>query len=216
MGFVQKYWTPNIGCNIRISLATGIPEYDEYVKSISWFNRSGLRHSVPDGSVAYYGSQTRQYPKAIWPQMIKLKPDSVPLYPGHEEVSAYFPFGETARISSKDSLRFCIMSEPMRRLIRGRGSCRGISAGSLSSSTAALEVFQLRSWMRSPLGSTKSSNLVARPIAGLSGTAKLCRVLFGTLRVSSWANIWKHRWNSWTSPRRLSLSAGSHVSFSPF
>ena len=96
MGFVQKYWTPNIGCNIRISLATGIPEYDEYVKSISWFNRSGLRHSVPDGSVAYYGSQTRQYPKAIWPQMIKLRPDSVPLYPGHEEVSAYFPFGETA------------------------------------------------------------------------------------------------------------------------
>ena len=78
MGFVQKYWTPNIGCNIRISLATGIPEYDEYVKSISWFNRSG------------------QYPKAIWPQMIKLRPDSVPLYPGHEEVSAYFPFGETA------------------------------------------------------------------------------------------------------------------------
>ena len=95
MGFVQKYWTPNIGCNIRISLATGIPEY-EYVKSISWVNRSGLRHCVGDGSVAYFGSQTRQYPKAIWPQMIKLRPDSVPLYPGHEEVSAYFPFGETA------------------------------------------------------------------------------------------------------------------------
>ena len=97
MGFVQKYWTPNIvGCNIRISLATGIPEYDEYVKSISWFNRSGLRYSVPDGSVAYHGGQTRQYPKAIWPQMIKLRPESAPLYPGHEEVSAYFPFGETA------------------------------------------------------------------------------------------------------------------------
>ena len=96
MGFVQKYWTPNIGCNIRISLATGIPEYDECVKSISWVNRSGLRHCVGDGSVAYFGSQTRQYPKAIWPQMIKLRPDSVPLYPGHEEVSAYFPFGETA------------------------------------------------------------------------------------------------------------------------
>ena len=94
MGFVQKYWTLNIGCNIRISLATGIPEYDEYVKSISWVNHSGLRHCVGDGSVAYFGSQTRKYPKAIWPQMIKLRPDSVPLYPGHEEVSAYFPFGE--------------------------------------------------------------------------------------------------------------------------
>ena len=33
MGFVQKYWTPNIGCNIRISLATGIPEYDEYMSN---------------------------------------------------------------------------------------------------------------------------------------------------------------------------------------
>ena len=45
MGYVQKYWTPNVGCNIRISLATGIPEYDEYVKSIYWFHRAGLRFS---------------------------------------------------------------------------------------------------------------------------------------------------------------------------
>ena len=96
MGYVQKYWTPNIGCNIRISLATGIPEYDEYIKSISWFQRAGLRHVLPDGSIVYSGGHTRPYPKAIWPQMIKLKPDSVPLYPGHEDVSAYFPFGETA------------------------------------------------------------------------------------------------------------------------
>ena len=95
-GYVQKYWIPRIGCNIRISLATGIPEYDEYVNSISWWRRSGLRHELPVGSIAYHGSQTRQYPKAIWPQMIKLKPENVPLYPGHEEVSAYFPFGETA------------------------------------------------------------------------------------------------------------------------
>ena len=96
MGYVQKYWTPHIGCNIRISLATGIPEYDEYVKSISWFHRAGLRYSLPDGSIGYRGGQSRPYPKAIWPQMIKLRPDSAPLYPGHEEVSAYFPFGETA------------------------------------------------------------------------------------------------------------------------
>ena len=87
-GAIQKYWTPNIGCNIRISLATGIPEYDEYVKSISWVNRRGLRHCGGDGAVSYFGSQTRSYPKAIWPQMMKLRPDSVPLYPGHEEVSA--------------------------------------------------------------------------------------------------------------------------------
>ena len=95
-GAVQKYWTPNIGCNIRISLATGIPEYDEYVKSISWAIRRGLRNYGGDGKVGYFGSQARKYPKAILPQMIKLRPESVPLYPGHEEVSAYFPFGETA------------------------------------------------------------------------------------------------------------------------
>ena len=95
-GAVQKYWTPNIGCNIRISLATGIPEYDEYVKSISWATRRGLRNCGGDGRVGYFGSQARKYPKAILPQMIKLRPDSVPLYLGHEEKSAYFPFGETA------------------------------------------------------------------------------------------------------------------------
>ena len=82
-GAVQKYWTPNIGCNIRISLATGIPEYDEYVKSISWATRRGLRNCGGDGRVGYFGSQARKYPKAILPQMIKLRPDSVPLYPGH-------------------------------------------------------------------------------------------------------------------------------------
>ena len=46
--------------------------------------------------MSYFGNQTRKYPKAIWPQMIKLRPESVPLYPGHERVSAYFPFGEIA------------------------------------------------------------------------------------------------------------------------
>ena len=46
--------------------------------------------------MSYFGSQTRKYPKAIWPQMIKLKPESVPLCPGPETVAAYFPFGETA------------------------------------------------------------------------------------------------------------------------
>ena len=69
----------------------GIPEYDEYVKSISWVNRRGLRHCGGDGTVSYFGSQTRSYPKAIWPQMMKLRPDSVPLYPGHEESFSILP-----------------------------------------------------------------------------------------------------------------------------
>ena len=103
----------------------------------------------------------------------------------------------------------------MRRPIRGRGSCRGISARRSSSSTAALEVFRESSWMKSPLRSAKSSDLLASPTAGLFETAKLCRVLFGTLLVSSWANIWKPRWSSWTGSRHLSLSTGSHGSSFP-
>ena len=93
---MQKYWTPNLGCNIRTDLSTGVPEYSEYLNSTSWVIRSGLRHCGGDNTVSYFGSQTRKYPKAIWPAMIKLKPESVPVYPGHETVSAYFPFGEMA------------------------------------------------------------------------------------------------------------------------
>ena len=63
-------------------------------------------------------------------------------------------------IFSKDSLHFCIMSDPMRRPILERDSCRGTSAGSSSSSTAALEAFQKSSWMRSPLRSAKISEVV--------------------------------------------------------
>ena len=62
-GAVQKYWTPNIGCNIRISLATGIPEYDEYVKSISWAIRSGLRNCGGDGTVGYLAARLGSIPR---------------------------------------------------------------------------------------------------------------------------------------------------------
>ena len=32
---VQVYCTPNFGCHIRVSLATGAPEYGAYMKSAS-------------------------------------------------------------------------------------------------------------------------------------------------------------------------------------
>ena len=85
-----------MGCNIRVDLTTGVPEYKEYLESISWATRCGLCHCGGDNTISYFGSQTRKYPKAIWPAMIKVKPESVPLYLGHQEASAYFPFGETA------------------------------------------------------------------------------------------------------------------------
>ena len=80
----------------RVDLSTGVPEYKAYLESISWAIRCGLRHCGRDNTNVYYGSQTRKFPKAIWPAVIKVKPDSVPLYLGHQTVSAYFPFGETA------------------------------------------------------------------------------------------------------------------------
>ena len=40
---VQVYWTPNLGCNLRVDLNTGVPEYDNYLKSASWITRRALR-----------------------------------------------------------------------------------------------------------------------------------------------------------------------------
>ena len=30
---VQVYWTPNLGCNLRVDLNTGVPEYYNYLKT---------------------------------------------------------------------------------------------------------------------------------------------------------------------------------------
>ena len=143
-------------------------------------------YCVGDGRVGYFGSQARKYPKAILPQMIKLRPDSVPLYPGHEEKSAYFHLGrQLLPISSKDSLRFCIMSDPMRRSHPGTRFMQRNLCWKFEFLNAALEVFQRSSWMRSLQRSTQSSNLGDRRIAGLFVAARLCRRLFGTPRSSS-------------------------------
>ena len=49
---VQVYWTPNLGCNLRVDLNTGVPEYYNYLKSASWITRRALR-TVGDGGVVY-------------------------------------------------------------------------------------------------------------------------------------------------------------------
>eukprot|EP00439_Symbiodinium_sp_Y106_P010123 s10289_g1.t1 len=41
-------WTPNLGCNLRVDLNTGVPEYHNYLKSASWITRRALR-TVGDG-----------------------------------------------------------------------------------------------------------------------------------------------------------------------
>ncbi|OLP92184.1 hypothetical protein AK812_SmicGene26030 [Symbiodinium microadriaticum] len=62
----------------------------------SWQLHLALRTCGGDGTVLYRDTVNRKWPRSIWPAMIKLKPESVPLFPGHKEVTAYFPFGEMA------------------------------------------------------------------------------------------------------------------------
>ena len=60
---VQVYWTPNLGCNIRIDLTTGVPEYGAYKEGASWVTRRVLR-TVGDGGVVIYPSAgNRTYPR---------------------------------------------------------------------------------------------------------------------------------------------------------
>ena len=57
---LQVIWTPNMGCHIRVSLATGEPEYDTYKKTASWVTCRVLRTVGDDGQVAY--------PPAVFPR----------------------------------------------------------------------------------------------------------------------------------------------------
>ena len=93
---VQVYWTPNLGCNLRVDLNTGVPEYDNYLKSASWITRRALR-AVGDGGVVVYAKQrSRVFPENAPVASLKIKPDDVPRHPGHQDVTAYFPHGEKA------------------------------------------------------------------------------------------------------------------------
>ena len=53
---VQVHWTPNLGCNLRIDLNTGIPEYSNYLRSTSWVPRRALR-TVGDGGEVIYAKR---------------------------------------------------------------------------------------------------------------------------------------------------------------
>ena len=53
---VQVYWTPNLGCNLRVDLNIGVPEYYNYLKSASWITRRALR-TVGDGGVVVYAKK---------------------------------------------------------------------------------------------------------------------------------------------------------------
>ena len=74
--------------DIRVDLTTGVSEYKEYLDSLSWQLRLALRTCGGDGTVHYPDTVSRKWPRSIWPARKKLKPESVPLFPGHKEVTA--------------------------------------------------------------------------------------------------------------------------------
>ena len=93
---LQVIWTPNMGCHIRVSLATGEPEYDTYKKSACWVTCRVLRTVGDDGQVAYPPAGDRVFPRNAPISSLKLKPENIPRHPGQQDVAAYFPHGEMA------------------------------------------------------------------------------------------------------------------------
>ncbi|CAE7543291.1 GIP, partial [Symbiodinium necroappetens] len=118
-GAVQKYWTPNrpnMGCHIRVDLTTGVPEYKEYLESLSWVHRRGLR---TDGAVLYRDTVDRKRPRNASVATIKLKPEGAPQHLEQQDVTAYFAFGEMAVTDFVErQLAFLQTSGPMRRIYR--------------------------------------------------------------------------------------------------
>ena len=81
-----------MGCHIRVSLATGEPEYDAYKKRASWVTCRVLRTVEDGGRVTYPPAGDRAFPRNAPIASLKL----VPRHPGQQDVSAYFPHGEIA------------------------------------------------------------------------------------------------------------------------
>ena len=93
---VQVYWTPSLGCNLRVDLNNGVPEYHSYLQSASWITRRALRTVGDGGEVVYAKQRSRVFPENAPVASLKIKPENVPRHPGHQDVTAYFPHGEKA------------------------------------------------------------------------------------------------------------------------
>ena len=79
---VQVYWMPNLGCNLRVDLNTGVPEYHNYLKSASWITRRALRTVGDGGEVVYAKQRSRVFPENAPVASLKIKPENVPRHPG--------------------------------------------------------------------------------------------------------------------------------------
>ena len=104
---VQVYWTPNLGCNLRVDLNTGVPEYHNYLKSASWITRRALRTVGDGGEVVYAKQRSRVFPENAPVASLKIKPGT----PGRHSVlptwgeSSDGPSGGTVGLSVGSSRR---------------------------------------------------------------------------------------------------------------
>ena len=57
-----KFWVPNLGAHVPVSLTTGLPDYSEYVKSGLWLPRRRLRICGGSDEVAYFPDGDRSWP----------------------------------------------------------------------------------------------------------------------------------------------------------
>ena len=78
---VQVHWTPNLGCNLRIDLNTGVPEYSNYLRSTSWVTRRALRTVGDGGEVIYAKQRSRVFPENAPVACLKITPENVPRHP---------------------------------------------------------------------------------------------------------------------------------------
>ena len=61
-GVAVKFWVPNLGAHVPVSLTTGLPDFSEYVRSGLWLPRRRLRICGGSGEVAYFPDGDRSWP----------------------------------------------------------------------------------------------------------------------------------------------------------
>ena len=61
-GTAVKFWVPNLGARAPVDLATGLPDYSEYVRSGLWVQRRRLRVCDGTGLTAYMPEGDRSWP----------------------------------------------------------------------------------------------------------------------------------------------------------
>ena len=61
-GAAVKFWVPNLGARAPVDLATGLPDYSEYVRSGLWVQRRRLRVCDGTGLTAYMPEGDRSWP----------------------------------------------------------------------------------------------------------------------------------------------------------